>query len=77
MKKNDIAMIVLIAAISVAVAYFVIGSLPFLAAPTESVKVDTIGKYSAEAGEPDERVFNKDAINPTVNVTIGGKSDGQ
>lgn len=74
MKKNDIAMIVLIAAISTAIAYFVVGSLPFLAAPSESVKVDTIEKYSAQAGEPNPAVFNRDAVNPTVEVTIGDPS---
>ncbi len=77
MKRTDIAMIILIAAISVGIAYFVVGSLPFLAAPTDPVPVKQIDKYSADAGEPNPAVFNDSAINPTVPVTIGQNPDGQ
>ena len=77
MKKSDIAMIIFIAAISVMIAYFVVKSLPLLAAPSKPVQVNRIEAYSADAGEPDPAVFNSDAVNPTVNVTIGGSPDGQ
>ena len=70
MKRSDIAAIVLIAALSVTVAYFVAGAV--VGTPSsESVKVQTAEPITATIQEPDPAIFNKDAINPTVEVTIG------
>ena len=71
MKKTDIAMIVLIASVGVMVAYFVVVNIPFLKLPEDGVKVQTIRTISDEITDPDENVFNKDAINPTVAVIVG------
>lgn len=71
MKKTDVAMIILIASVSVMVAYFTIGAIPGLNTAGEPVKVKTMDKYSAAIGEPDSTVFNSKAINPTIEVTIG------
>lgn len=71
MKKSDIAMIILIASISMMAAYFAVGAIPGLKNANEPVKVKTIEKYEADVGEPDPKVFSKDAINPTIEVTIG------
>lgn len=71
MKKNDIAMIILIVAVSAAVAYGIVGAIPGLKLSNEPVKVKTIEKYSAEVAEPDPKTFNDKAINPTVDITIG------
>jgi hypothetical protein len=71
MKKSDIAMIILIASISVLVAYFVakavVGDVR-----NESVKVKTTDAISTDVVQPDTAVFNSNAINPTVEVIIGG-----
>lgn len=76
MKKSDIAMIILIASISVLVAYFVakavIGDVQ-----DQSVKVKTAEPITSEVAEPDKRVFNTDAVNPTVEVIIGGDKQSQ
>ncbi len=72
MKKTDIAMIILIVAVSAAVAYGIVSAIPGLKLSNDPVKVKTIEKYSAEVAKPDPKIFNKDAINPTVDVTIGG-----
>lgn len=74
MKKSDFAMIILIASVSVMVAYGVVSAIPVLKAPSKPVNVQTIKKYTAEVVEPDSKTFNSDAINPTVMVTIGGGS---
>lgn len=74
MKKSDIAMIILIASISAMVAYFVVGAIPGMKDANKPVKVDTIERYSADLKEPDSQTFSKDAINPTVEVTIGGNN---
>lgn len=72
MKKSDIAMIVLIAALSIGVAFLVVGSIPGLnLSSTSSEKVKTIDRYDAEIAEPDTDVFNSTALNPTVDITIG------
>lgn len=71
MKSTDIAMIILIASVSVGVAFGIVSAIPGLKVSNEPVKVKTIEKYTSSVVEPDKRVFNKDAINPTVDVTIG------
>jgi hypothetical protein len=72
MKKTDIAMIILIASMSVLVAYFIAGALPVFKSNQEPVKVKTVDTISSEVDDPDPSIFNKDAINPTVEVLIGG-----
>ncbi len=71
MKSTDIAMIVLVAAVSVGVAFGLVSAIPALKVSNEPVKVKTIEAYSSEIIAPNEAIFNKDAINPTVDVTIG------
>ncbi len=74
MKRSDIAMIILIASISVLMAYFIakaiVGDVQ-----NETVKVKTTEAISTDITEPDPTVFNKDAINPTVEVIIGDQSN--
>lgn len=69
MKKTDIAMIILIASVSVLIAFFVTRSL-FGEEANQLVEVDTIEKIEPTLGEVDETVFNAEAINPAVEVQI-------
>ena len=71
MKKTDIAMIILIASISVLVAYFVAKSIPFFNDAQKPVQVKVAEPITSTIDEVDSSVFNKDAINPTVEVIIG------
>ena len=71
MKKTDIAMIILIASISVVVAFCGASSIPFLQMPQRGTKVETVEKLSDTIDEPDSAVFNKEAINPAVETIIG------
>lgn len=75
MKKSDIAMIILIAGVSVSVAFAAANSIPFLKVDNKGVKVKTIDKISAEVDPPDPEVFNENAINPTVRTVIGGSNN--
>lgn len=63
-------MIILIASISIMVAYFaakaIIGDVG-----SQTAKVKTTDKITTDIVEPDPEVFNKNAINPTVEVIIG------
>lgn len=75
MKKTDIAMIILIASISILVAYFVARAIPGLkGGADETVMVKTADPIQPNVVEPETTTFNTQAINPTVEVTIGGKS---
>lgn len=70
MKNSEIAAIILIAATSVGIAYFVADAV--IGKPqNETVKVKTVEAITSSIDEPDEAIFNKDAINPTVEVVIG------
>ena len=74
MKKTDIAMVILIAAVSIMVAFF--GTNAILGdAATEAQKVKTIEEISTTIEEPDPAIFNKDAINPAVEVQIAPKDE--
>ena len=77
MKKSDVAMIILIASFSVIVSFIVANQVPFLKAPEKGQKVKVAEKISPKVTEPDTRVFNKDAINPTIQTVIGGAQDPQ
>lgn len=69
MKKSDIAMIILIASVSVLVAYFVASSV-FGGLSGETARVKTIEPIDATIVEPSSDIFNKNAINPAVQVQI-------
>ncbi len=71
MKKTDIAMIVLIASVSVLVAFFAAKAI-FGDVYTGTAKVKTIDKIDATIVEPNTDIFNKNAINPAVPVQING-----
>lgn len=70
MKNSDIATVIVIAALSMLAAYFVADAV--IGQPgTDSVKVKTVDPISSDVAKPDPAVFNKNAINPTVEVIIG------
>jgi hypothetical protein len=75
MKKSDIAMIILIASISVMVSYFVAKAVIGDTAD-QSVVVKTTDEITTDIDKPDPSVFNSKAINPTVQVIIGDQSGG-
>ena len=70
MKKSDIAMIVLIASISMLLAFFGTRAI-FGDYISEDERVKTIDPISAEIQEPDPTIFNSNAINPAVEVQVG------
>ena len=72
MKKTDIAMIILIAGVGILIAYFIAVNIPFLKIPEQGVEVQTVDSIGAEISEPSKSVFNAEAINPTVEIVVGG-----
>jgi len=74
MKRTDLAMIVFIAAVSVGVAYFVANSL--LGGMTqEGVNVKTVDPISSTVEKPDAKIFNDNAINPSIEVNINNTEE--
>ena len=71
MKKSDIAMIILVASISMITAYF-IGKAIFGDVYNGTATVKTINKYDSQVQQPDPEIFNKNAINPSIQVQISG-----
>lgn len=76
MKKQDIAIIILIVAIS-ALAAYLIGRAIVGDPQQQAVQVPTVEAVSTNVEEPDNRVFNDNAINPTVEINIGDSSNRQ
>lgn len=76
MKKNEIALLILIIAISIGVAYAA-GQALFGSASAKPVDVETVKAISPDIQQPDESIFNQNAINPTVPVKIGDPSNQQ
>lgn len=71
MKKADIAMIILIASISVFTAYLLAKNI--FPDKTWTTTVKTIDPISSTIDEPSPEIFNANAINPVVPVRINGR----
>lgn len=69
MKKTDIAMILLIATLSIVIAFFVTRSI-MGESQEEAVTVKTMERIEPGVNEPDPAIFNSSAINPAVEVQI-------
>lgn len=77
MKKSDIAMVVLIASVSVMISFVIANQISFLKPPQKGEDVKTIEKINPDVASPDTSVFRADAINPTVQTVIGGGQSTQ
>lgn len=77
MKKSDIAMIILIASVSVGISFAVVNQIPFFKDAEKGQKVDVTTRIDPTVGDPDPLVFNANAINPTVQTIIGGGQAAQ
>lgn len=75
MKKTDVAMIILIAMVSVTASYFVAKTV-LGDVQNQSVKVKTTTAISKNVDKVDPEIFNDKAINPTVKVIIGDQAAG-
>ena len=74
MKKSDWAAIILIVALVGIASYFVVGAI--MPSPSENPQSVPIATgITSDIVEPSKEIFNADAINPTVRITIGNQSD--
>ena len=72
MKKSEIAVVVLITGISFFTFWFIINNENVLGDPFDRAEpVSFMRPISSELEDPDPEIFNRNAINPTVDVWIG------
>lgn len=71
MKRSDIVAVVIVVLILAGIAYAVANALIGQAGGRQSTKVRTVEAISSTVDQPDSAVFNKDAVNPTVEVIVG------
>jgi ABC-type cobalt transport system substrate-binding protein len=69
MKKTDVAMIVLIIAVSAGIAYFIASSV-FGGMSEDGAKVQTVDSITGTVEPVDTAIFNETSINPSVEVNI-------
>jgi len=76
MKKNDIALIILIVSISLVVSFF-IGKAIIGTPANNPTKVEVVEPISADFTPPSPTIFNDTAVNPTETITIGNANKEQ
>jgi len=74
MKQKDIAIIIVVAAVSAAVAWFAAGAL-FTSGDAQKQEVEVVQPISSEFGSVDPRYFNEQSINPTPTVQVGNNNN--
>jgi len=70
MKQKDIALIIVIAAVSAIVSFVVSGKI-FVTPANRQQHVEVVDVIKSEFQQPSNKYFNKDSIDPTQLVTIG------
>lgn len=76
MKKNEIALLILVVSIVALATYLVVNALAGQSS-AKAVTVERADRFSDSVVAPDERIFRDNAINPTVKVKIGDQSNQQ
>ena len=70
MKSTDIALVILLAAVSVVVSYW-LGNMILGDPNDDTYKILHVDGISSEVESPDIETFNPKSLNPTVEVIIG------
>lgn len=76
MKKNEIALLILIVSIVALLSYFALNAL-LSGVSDKKITVEKTTELSKTIVAPDPTVFSADAINPTIKVKIGDLSGQQ
>ncbi len=76
MKRNDLALIILITATAVIIAVF-LGNSFITSSKNRSQKVEVVDKFNTDFPAPDVRVFNDRSLDPTKDIKIGPATNDQ
>lgn len=74
MKKKDLALIAVVAFFS-AIVSLVVSNLLFVTPENRQQQVEVVQPITSSFPQTDERYFNKDAIDPTQQITIGQEAN--
>lgn len=74
MKKNDMAILIIVAAVA-GIFSFAISQVAFGGAGKKNLSAEVVDPISADFQKPDTNVFNENAINPTKLIQIGDGSN--
>lgn len=76
MKQKDIALIIIVVFISAVISYFVSNAL-FGSPGSKETQVEVVQPIASDFVKPDPRYFNKDSLDPTQLIQIGGPGNPQ
>lgn len=76
MKKTDIAMLVFVVALSGLVTYLIASAL-MGGSKQYSAQITEVEAISDMVVQPNSSVFNKEAINPAIQIKVGDSSNQQ
>lgn len=71
MKQNDIAMLIVIAAVSGVISFFV-STKVFVSPNNRQQAVEVVDPIDASFNNPDKKYFNDASLNPTQQSKLGG-----
>jgi len=74
MKQKDVALIIVIAAVS-AIVSLVVSRLLFTSPANRQQKVEVVPAITADFSMPDSRYFNSNSIDPTQLIQIGNNNN--
>jgi hypothetical protein len=74
MKQKDLAVLIIVIAISVAISFFV-SKLVFSTPADRSESVDVVPSISSSFPTPSSQYFNSSAIDPTQLIKIGNSNN--
>ena len=74
MKQKDVALIIVIAAIS-AVVSFIVSNKLFVTPSNRQQQVEVVDSINDSFQAPNTKYFNKDSIDPTQNSQIGADNN--
>lgn len=70
MKQKDIVVVIIVAAISCVIAFFVAGKI-FVSDEKKQQTAEVVDVITEDFTLPDERYFNSESINPTRESELG------
>lgn len=70
MKQKDIALIIVVVAISGLVSFFV-AQYFFLKPESKELKAEFVTPITTDFTQPDSKYFNQNSVNPTQQIEIG------
>lgn len=70
MKQKDVALIILVVAVSAVVSFFIANKL-FPPPKNRQQQVDVVQPITADFPAPDKSYFNKQAFDPTQAINVG------